>query len=124
MLRSFITPTVGGTIVMLIAVTVFPICFRMLTSVPEHIDPSSMSGPVTAISTFGVVLVVSLFTSGRVRLWGPLIGIVVGTFVGAPLGLVDLTPVREAAWIGVPEIGDRPSAPRGRGSADVPGRQG
>ncbi|HXV61187.1 MAG TPA: solute carrier family 23 protein [Vicinamibacteria bacterium] len=105
LLRSFITPTVGGTIVMLIAVTVFPICFRMLTSVPEHIDPASVSGPVTAISTFVVVLVVSLFTSGRVRLWGPLIGIVVGTFVGAPLGLVDLTPVREAAWIGVPSMG-------------------
>lgn len=103
LLRKVITPTVGGTVIMLIAVAIFPICFRMLVSLPEHIDPTSAAGPVCAGVTFLVVLGISLLASGQMRLWGPLIGIVVGCAVASFFGLFDLTPVREAAWIGLPQ---------------------
>ena len=105
LLRSIITPTVGGTVVMLIAVNVFPICFRMLGTVPENVDPASPAVPLTALATFLVVVGASLFSAGRLRLWGPLIGVVVGCLVGGQFGLVDLSGVRDAAWIGIPSVG-------------------
>jgi NCS2 family nucleobase:cation symporter-2/xanthine permease XanP len=60
---------------------------------------------VIAGATFVVILVFSLLATGRLRLWGPLIGVVVGSAVAAGFGVVDLTPTREAAWIGLPATG-------------------
>ena len=40
----------------------------------------------------------------RLRLWAPVIGIVAGTLLSALFGDLDVTRVREAAWIGVPEL--------------------
>jgi NCS2 family nucleobase:cation symporter-2/xanthine permease XanP len=102
LLRKVITPTVGGTVIMLIAVAIFPICFRLIGSVPAHIDPSSAAGPVSAGVTFFVILGISLLSAGQLRLWGPLIGTVVGTLVASYFGLVDLARVHAAAWIGLP----------------------
>ncbi len=102
LLRRIITPTVGGTVIMLIAVNIFPICFHRLSSVPAHIDPTSLAGPITAGATFFVILVVSLLSSGQLRLWGPLIGVVTGCTVGSFFDILDLTPIREAAWVGLP----------------------
>ncbi|MDX1384026.1 MAG: solute carrier family 23 protein [Thermoanaerobaculia bacterium] len=103
LLRKIITPTVGGTVIMLIAVTVFPICFDMLTSVPAHVDPSSSAGPLTAGSTFVTILLVSLVGAGQARLWGPLIGVTVGCAVAAWVGILDVAPVWSAAWVGLPQ---------------------
>ena len=36
------------------------------------------------------------------RLWSPVIGIVVGCAVSAPFGLFDLQPILDADWVGVP----------------------
>ena len=83
-------------------VNIFPICFHRLSSVPAHIDPASLAGPFTAGATFLVVLAVSLLSSGQLRLWGPLIGVAVGCAVGSFFGILDLTAVREAAWVGLP----------------------
>ncbi len=44
-LRRIVTPTVGGAVVMLIAVAVFPICIRMLGTLPETAEPTSFAGP-------------------------------------------------------------------------------
>ncbi len=103
--RKVITPTVGGTVIMLIAVDVFPICFGMLTTVPEHVDPASNAGPLTAAATFAVILFVSLLGTGKARLWAPLIGVIVGCSVGYGVGLFNLEAVRSAPWIGIPSAG-------------------
>lgn len=101
-LRRIITPTVGGTVVMLIAVAVFDICFKMLATVPEGFDPTSWAGPITAFTTFLVVLVISLFSGPKLRLWAPLIGIITGCATAAGFGLMNLAPVAEAPWFGLP----------------------
>jgi NCS2 family nucleobase:cation symporter-2/xanthine permease XanP len=104
LLRKIITPTVGGTVIMLIAVTVFPFIFKMLTDVPEGVDPGSAAAPMTAIATFVASVGVTLFASGQMRLWGPLIGVILGCIVASFYGLFDLTGFREASWIGLPSI--------------------
>jgi len=105
LLRRIITPTVGGTVIMLIAVNIFPICFHRLAMLPPHIDPASGAGPATAGATFVSIVAVSLLASGQLRLWGPLIGVLAGSAVAAAYGVVDLEGVRNAAWVGVPETG-------------------
>ena len=105
LLRRIITPTVGGTVIMLIAVDIFPICFRLVTTLPAHIEPTSLAGPFTAGATVVVILAVSLLSSGQARLWGALCGVVTGCAVGSFFGLLDLTAVREASWLGLPRAG-------------------
>lgn len=103
--RDIINPTVGGTVVCLIAVTVMPIGFDMVSSVPEGVDTFATAPAITATITLGVILLLSFYTAGKTRLWAPLVGIIVGFLVAWPLNLADLTAVSEASWIGLPEQG-------------------
>ncbi|GAB5470726.1 MAG: hypothetical protein Kilf2KO_37560 [Rhodospirillales bacterium] len=100
LLRRIITPTVGGTAIMLIAVTVMPIAFEMLSKVPEEVAPAG--APLSALATLTAILLLSIFGAKRWRLWSPLFGVLVGMAVAAAFGLVDFGRVAEAAWIGFP----------------------
>lgn len=103
--RRLITPTVGGTVIMLLAVNVFPITTDMLGEVPPGVDPASLGGPLVALAAFVTIIVVSLYARGGARLWAPLFGIVVGTAVAVPTGMLDWGPVLDAAWFGLPRSG-------------------
>ena len=103
--RRLVTPTVGGTVIMLIAVNLFPITTDMLTAVPAGFDPGSLGAPLAAFAAFAAITLVSLYARGATRLWAPLIGILVGTAVAAPTGMLDWTPLLNAAWFGLPRSG-------------------
>lgn len=101
LLRRIITPAVGGTAIMLIAVTVMPIAFGLLQQVPAAAaDPSG--APVTALATLLVIVAIAIFASRPWRLWSPLIGLVAGCLVAWPFGLLDLRALAAADWIGLP----------------------
>ncbi len=102
-LRRIITPTVAGTVIMLIAVTVMPIAFDMLIEVPTGTSPAA--APVSAAVTLAVIVILTLRATGVLRLWVPVVGLIVGCVVAAWFGLYDTTVIAEAAWIGVPEAG-------------------
>ena len=102
-LRRVITPTVAGIVIMLIPVTVFPIIFDLLVDVPE--EHLAFNAPLVAAITIAISVVLAMRATGFLRLWTPLIGLVIGTIVAAFLGLFEATPIREAAWIGIPEWG-------------------
>ncbi|MDE0659092.1 MAG: hypothetical protein OXI79_05515 [Gammaproteobacteria bacterium] len=101
--RRVLTPTVAGTVIMLIAVTVMPIIFGMLTEVPEDSPP--LGAPISAVATLITVCAIALKATGALRLWAPVIGVVVGSAVAAYFGLYDTNRVAEASWIGFPTIG-------------------
>ena len=103
LLRRILTPTVAGTVIMLIAVNVMPFLFDFLDNVPAGSAP--LAAPVTVLSTLGVTLAVMLRFTGPVRLWGPLIGIVAGCVAAAFFGLMDGGSLAAATWIGVPTAG-------------------
>ena len=103
LLRRVLTPTVAGTVIMLIAVNVMPFLFDFMDNVPE--GSAAAAGPVTVLATLGVTLAVMLRFTGPVRLWGPLIGIVAGCVAASFFGLIDTGPVGAAAWVGVPAAG-------------------
>ena len=98
--RRVITPTVAGTVIMLIAVTVMPIIFDMLSDVPE--DTSPAGAPVSAAVTLVVVAGLALRATGALRLWAPVIGLVAGCVVSSFYGMYDVHRVVAADWIGMP----------------------
>ena len=105
LLRRIFTPVVSGTVIMLIAATVMPIVFDTLTEVPEGV--STAAAPAAALATLVTVAVLVLRGPPALRLWSPVIGIVVGCAVGAPFGLYDVEQIAEASWVGV-SIGSWP----------------
>ena len=66
-LRRILTPTVAGTVIMLIPVTVMPIIFDMLADTPDEWDPSA--APVSALVTILAIIVIALKARGGLRLW-------------------------------------------------------
>ena len=103
LVRRIFTPSVAGTVIMLIAVTVMPIVFDMLDNVPEGAPP--LAAPVSAAVTMAVIAAIALAATGVWRLWAPVTGVVVGSAVGGAFGIYDLERVANAAWVGFPEGG-------------------
>ena len=101
--RRILTPTVAGTVIMLIPVTVMPIVFDMLQHVPE--GSSATAAPISALVTIVVIGAVALKSRGMWRLWAPVIGVVCGSLVGFYFGLYDVNRVASSAWIGFPDSG-------------------
>ena len=100
LLRRIFTPTVSGTVIMLIAATVMPVIFDTLTAVPEGV--SEAAAPLSAGVTILVVAGLVLRGPPAWRLWSPIIGIVAGTIASAPFGLYDVDQVLDASWVGAP----------------------
>lgn len=98
--QRIMTPTVSGTVIMLIPVTVMPAILKMLTAVPD--GSPVLAAPLTALATVAALSAVALESPGALRLWAPVIGIVAGTAVAAAFGLLDAGRVASAPWAGVP----------------------
>ena len=98
--RRVITPTVAGTVIMLIAVTVMPIIFDMLTDVPDGTSP--MGAPLSAAVTLIVVAGLALRANGALRLWAAVVGLVAGCLTSAWFGMYDVERILAADWIGMP----------------------
>ena len=103
LLRRIITPVVSGTVVALIAVTIMPIAFQMVSAVPQGASPAA--APVSATATLVAIAALALRASGVWRLWAPVIGIAVGCVVASFFGLYDVARVVEADWVGMPTSG-------------------
>ena len=100
-LRRIFTPTVAGTVLILIPVTLTPVILDKLADVPEAAAPAA--APITAGLTLLVIVVTALRGAGLWRLWGPVMAIVAGSAAGGMgFGIYDTAAVREAAWIGLP----------------------
>ena len=99
-LRSVITPLVSGTLLALVAVTVMPLAFVMISRVPESAPPAAapMVAAITIIVSFGLIL----RGRGRLRERAPLLGMAAGCIVAAPVGILDFGPVADAPWVGIP----------------------
>ena len=100
-LRRIVTPTVGGTVMMILSITLASVVFGLLDRSSE-VEP--VAAPLTALTTLIIVAALTLRGSAVLRLWGPLIGIVAGCIVAAGFGIYDIDRVIEAPWIGPPTV--------------------
>ena len=101
LLRRVLTPTVTGTVIMLLPVTVMPILFDMLNRTLP--GASAAAGPVSALVTIAVIIGIGLKGTGTLRIWAPLVGVAAGSLAAGWFGIYDTGRVAEAAWFGLPE---------------------
>ena len=98
-LRRIVTPTVGGTVMMILSITLASVIFALLDDASEA---APVAAPLTALATLTVVTALTLRGSALLRLWGPVVGIVIGCMVAAALGIYDVERVLRAPWVGLP----------------------
>ena len=100
LLRRIITPTVSGTVLMLIATMVLPIALDRFDEVPE--GASGIAGPSVAAVTLFAVTLLALRAPRRWRPLSLLIGVAAGCVAAALFGVYDLDPLLTAPWFGIP----------------------
>lgn len=98
-LRRLVTPVVSGTVIMILSITLASVVFGLLddASIEEPV-----AAPLTALATLTVVTALTMRGSVLLRLWAPMIGIVVGVLVAAAFGIYDVSRVTQSAWVGLP----------------------
>ena len=101
-LRRIITPTVSGTVTMLVAISVLPIAFNSVRDLPDGVP--QVAGPFIAGVTLLVSVVVMLRASGRWRLVAPFISILAGCAAAAPFGALSPDHIVNSGWIGIPHV--------------------
>ena len=74
-LRRIVTPTLGGTVMLILSITLASVVFSLLNEASEA-EPTA--APLTALATLVVVGGLTLRGTAVLRLWAPMIGIVVG----------------------------------------------
>ena len=100
--RRILTPTVSGTVLMLIPISVISPVLKLLNDVPE--GSPALGAPLSALATLLVICGLTLKKGGGFRLWASVLGILVGSLVAAFFGLYDTARLVKAAWVGLPQI--------------------
>lgn len=90
---AFFPPVVTGPVIMVIGLKLAPTAIGMASE-----------NWWLALVGFVVVVLVSTFTKGFLRVIPVLMGIVFGYFVAAIFGIIDFTTVTEAKWLGFPQF--------------------
>ncbi len=101
-LRRIVTQTVAGVIILLVKVTAMPIIFDLLAVAPVGSTP--LVSPISAFATVAAIICMAMMGSATVCLWAPVAGIVLGSIVAVVLGIYDIESVRQAQWIGLPDM--------------------
>lgn len=85
-LRRLVTPIVGGTVMMILSITLASVVFALLDEA-SLVDP--VSAPLTAFGTLLVVAVLTFRGTAVLRLWAPMIAIAVGCAVAAGFSIYE-----------------------------------
>ena len=101
-LRRIITPLVGGTVLMIVTLSLASLVFDLLNAETESGRGDTF---MVALATGVVIVVLTLRGSAALRLWAPIICIIVGCIVAATLGIYDFEGVTQASWVGFPASG-------------------
>lgn len=102
-IRKFFPNIVAGTVVLTIGLSLYPIAIKYMAGGVNSQSFGEIQNWAIAFMTLIVVIGFSQFGKGYVKLASIFMGIVVGYIVSAFLGMIDFTPVREAAWFAFPK---------------------
>lgn len=102
LLRKLITPTVAGTVLMLIAVVTLPFAIDLISEVPDEAPPfaGTTVGAVTALLSAALVL----RAPNLWRPWSITLGIIAGCIAAALLGIYDPEAFFAAPLLGLPGL--------------------
>ncbi|OZM74111.1 uracil permease [Amycolatopsis antarctica] len=97
-LTRFFPPVVTGTVITLIGVSLLPVAIRWVSDQQDRVEPK---GLLLAGVTLILVLGLNRFLSGFWSRVALLLGLVAGTLVAWPLGMVDGSTLRDAPAFGI-----------------------
>lgn len=102
-LHRLLPAVVVGPVIMVIGLALAPVAVSMATG--ETSDNIGYGSAIfLSMSSLLVTLVLAVFGRGLIRLIPIMGGIVTGYVLALVMGVVDFTPVREAAWLSVPSF--------------------
>ncbi|TYL38598.1 uracil permease [Natronococcus pandeyae] len=100
--KPFFPPLVTGLVVVIIGLYLIPVGMEYSAGGVGAEDFGALHNIGLAALVLAVAVGLNLFTRGIARLLSILAAIVVGYAAAVALGLVDFSPVGEAAWVAVP----------------------
>jgi uracil permease len=98
--QRVLPPVVTGPVIMVIGLALAPVAIGMATG--TAVGAYSGQSILVAFVALAATVVTSVFGRGLLKLVPILVGVVVGYAFAALLGMVDLTPIAEAAWFAFP----------------------
>ncbi|MBB3140652.1 uracil-xanthine permease family protein [Halomonas organivorans] len=102
-LHYLLPPVVVGPVIMVIGLALAPVAVDMATGGTSDAIGYGRA-MVLSMASLLVTLVLAVFGRGLIRLIPILGGIATGYALAALMGVVDYSPVREAAWLALPEF--------------------
>ncbi len=101
-LIRFFPPVVTGSIITIIGISLLPVAVNWAGGGnPAATDFGSIGYIVVAFIILVLILIIYRFFKGFIGSIAILIGLIIGTILAAPLGMVNFSAVGQAAWIGV-----------------------
>ena len=104
-IRPYFPPLVTGLIVVIIGLYLIPVGMDYSAGGVGAATYGSMLNIGLAFLVLAISVLFNLFLKGVWRLLAVFIGIVTGYVIAAALGLVDFSPISEAAWFAIPNPG-------------------
>lgn len=101
---KFFPPLITGTVVSLIGITLLPVSIDWAAGGFGAPDYGSIENLAVAFVIMIFTLFLSHYGKGMMSTAAVFIGMVFGYLICIPLGMVDLQPVADAAWIAIPSI--------------------
>ena len=104
-IRPYFPPLVTGLIVVIIGLYLIPVGMDYSAGGVGAETYGSMLNIGLAFIVLAISVLFNLFLKGVWRLLAVFIGILTGYFIAAGLGMVDFSPISEAAWFAIPNPG-------------------
>lgn len=106
-LHRLLPPIVTGPVILVIGIILAPVAINMASGktgdgAVQLVDPGLAA--LVAIVSLATTVFTALLGRGILRILPILTGIIVGYLLSLALGLVDLSPVREAPWFAMPQF--------------------
>jgi len=99
--ERLLPPIVTGPVIMVIGLLLAPVAVDMGTNVGGAYSWSAVAVAMIALIATAIT---ALMGRGLLRLTPILVGLAVGYLAAIPFGFLDLSPIREAAWLAVPSF--------------------
>jgi len=106
MVRKFIPPLVGGTVIVIVGISLMPSAFNSI-----YMSPGNVGDNVIIAAVSAAVLVICMLLGRKAkgygtffRLMSVILAILAGTITASIFGSVDFFPVKDAAWFSFPSF--------------------
>ncbi|MFB2864682.1 uracil-xanthine permease family protein [Aeromonas sp. MdU4] len=98
-LLRFMPPVVSGSFVTFIGISLAPAAFTDLAGGAGHADFGSPRNFALGLVVMAIILLISRYGRGIVKSISLLIGLLIGSLISWPMGLIDFTPLQQVPVI-------------------------